>query len=107
MHGSMRVATLTSYGGTKLMAAETLKVPAPVGDAFQETARITSMVSDAVETGVRTALKSIKQGRHVAEDAIEDAKHATRRNPLQALTLVFAAGLVAGSFLTWVGSRLR
>jgi len=89
------------------MSADTLKVPAAVEDALDEAAKIKSMVADAVEDGVRTALKAIKQGRHVAEDMIGEARHATRQKPFQALSIVFAAGVVAGGLLTWIGSRRR
>lgn len=89
------------------MSAETLKVPAAVEDALYEAAKIKSMITDAVEDGVRTALKTIKQGRHLAEDVIGDARHTTRQKPFQALSIVFAAGVVAGGLLTWIGSRRR
>jgi ElaB/YqjD/DUF883 family membrane-anchored ribosome-binding protein len=89
------------------MFADTLKVPAAVDDALHEATKIKSMVTDAVEDGVRTALKAIKQGRHVAEDVIGDARHTTRQKPFQALSIVFAAGVVAGGLLAWIGSRRR
>ena len=89
------------------MSAETLKVPAAVEDALYEAARIKSIVTDAVEDGVRTALKSIKQGRHAAEDLIGDVRHTTKQKPFQALSIVFAAGVVAGGLLAWIGSRRR
>ena len=89
------------------MSADTLKVPAAVEDALYEAAKIKSIVTDAVEDGVRTALKTIKQGRHVAEDMIGEARYITKRKPFQALSIVFAAGVVAGSLLAWIGSRRR
>ena len=89
------------------MSADTLKVPAAVEDALYEAAKIKSIVTDAVEDGVRTALKRIKQGRHFAEDLIGEAEYSTKKKPFQALSIVFAAGVVAGSLLTWIGSRRR
>jgi ElaB/YqjD/DUF883 family membrane-anchored ribosome-binding protein len=89
------------------MSADTLKVPAAVEDALHEAAKIKSIVIDAVEDGVRTALKRIKQGRHAAEDVIEEARCTTKQKPFQALSIVFAAGVVAGSLLAWIGSRRR
>jgi ElaB/YqjD/DUF883 family membrane-anchored ribosome-binding protein len=89
------------------MSADTLKVPAAVEDALHEAAKIKSIVIDAVEDGVRTALKRIKQGRHAAEDVIEEARYTTKQKPFQALSIVFAAGVVAGSLLAWIGSRRR
>ena len=88
-----------------LMSAQTLKVPESIEEALDEAARIKSLVTDAVEEGVKTALKTIKLGRHAAEDMLDDARTTTRQKPFQALATVFAAGVVAGSLLAWIGSR--
>ena len=87
------------------MPANFMDVPAPVEDALREASRIKSMVSDAVEDGVKSAMKAIKQGRVVAEDAIGDARHTVKQNPFQAMGVVFAAGVLTGSFLAWIGTR--
>ena len=73
-----RTAITTSNEGTKLMSADTLKVQPAVEDAFYEAAKIKSMVTDAVEDDVRTALKTIKEGCHVTEDVIGEARHTTK-----------------------------
>jgi hypothetical protein len=65
------------------------------------------MVTDAVEDGVRSASQAIRHGRYAAEDAIEEAKHTVKQRPLQAMGTVFAAGVLAGTFLTWIGFRRR
>jgi ElaB/YqjD/DUF883 family membrane-anchored ribosome-binding protein len=62
-------------------------------------------VKDAVDDGVRSALRSVKQGRNAAEDAIDDAKKAVKQNPLEAVGIVFAAGVLVGCLAAWVGSR--
>jgi len=82
-----------------------MDVPAPVEDALREAARIKSMVTDAVEDGVKSAMKAIKQGRYAAEDAIGEARHTVKQRPFQAMGVVFAAGVLTGSFLAWLGSR--
>jgi ElaB/YqjD/DUF883 family membrane-anchored ribosome-binding protein len=58
-----------------------------------------------VEDGVKTALKTIKQGRETAEDAIHDARYAIKRNPLQAAGIMLAAGIVIGSIIAVISSR--
>jgi ElaB/YqjD/DUF883 family membrane-anchored ribosome-binding protein len=63
------------------------------------------MVTEAVEDGVKAATRAIKQGRNAAEDAIVDARHTVRQNPFQAMGVVFAAGVLTGSFLAWLGTR--
>jgi ElaB/YqjD/DUF883 family membrane-anchored ribosome-binding protein len=92
----------------KLMpTTDIVEIPAVVEDALREVSRIKSVVTEAVEDGVRSALKAIKQGREAAEDAIGDARHTVRRRPFQAVGIVFAAGIVAGSLLTWLAARRR
>jgi ElaB/YqjD/DUF883 family membrane-anchored ribosome-binding protein len=77
----------------------------PVEDALREASRIKAMVTEAVEDGVKAATKAIKQGRIAAEDAIGDARHTVRQNPFQAMGVIFAAGVLTGSLLGWLGSR--
>ncbi len=81
------------------------KQAATVEDVLREVSRIKSVVKDAVDDGVRSALRSVKQGRNAAEDAIDDAKKAVKQNPLEAVGIVFAAGVLVGCLAAWVGSR--
>jgi ElaB/YqjD/DUF883 family membrane-anchored ribosome-binding protein len=87
------------------MAMEALKKQATVEDILDEVSRIKSAVTEAVEDGVQSALRTAKQGRDVAEDAIHDARYAIKRNPFQAVGIVFAAGIVIGSLVTLVSAR--
>ena len=64
-----------------------------------------TQVTDRLEDGVRSARRAVKHGREAVEDIIEDAQHAVKRNPLGAVGIAFAAGIVAGSFAAWLGSR--
>lgn len=89
------------------MPTDVFEKPATVEDVLREVSKIKSTVTDAVDDGVRSAFKAIKQGRHAAEDAIDDARHAVKRNPLQAVGLVFAAGVVTGALVAWIGFRNR
>lgn len=87
------------------MPVDVFEKPATVEDVLREVSRIKSVVTEAVDDGVRSAMKAIKQGRHAAEDAIYDARHAVKQNPLQAMGLVFAAGVVTGALVAWIGFR--
>jgi ElaB/YqjD/DUF883 family membrane-anchored ribosome-binding protein len=93
--------------GENIMAVELLEKSATVEDVLREVSKMKSMVADAVEDGVQSALRAIKQGRDAAEDAIHDAKHAVRQNPFQAMGVVFGAGVMIGGLVTWIGSRRR
>ena len=80
---------------------------ASVDDVLRELSRIKSLVTDAVDDGVRLALRRVKHGREAADDAIFDAKRAVRRNPLQSMGIVFAAGVMTGAIAAWLGTRHR
>lgn len=89
------------------MAAEFMEKTATMEDVLREMSKMKTIVTDAVDDGVKQALRTIKQGRHAAEDAIDDAKHAVRQNPLEAVGIFFALGVVTGCLVGWLGSRRR
>jgi len=89
------------------MAVDFIEKSATLDDVLREVTRIKSVVIDAVDDGVRSAVKAVKQGRHAAEDAIDDARHAVKQNPIQAMGVVFAAGVFTGALVAWVGFRRR
>jgi ElaB/YqjD/DUF883 family membrane-anchored ribosome-binding protein len=71
-----------------------------IDDIFREVSRMKSVVTDAVDEGIQTALRAVKQGRDMAEDAVDDARHAIKRNPVQAAGILLAAGFILGSLVT-------
>ena len=82
-----------------------LDMPATMGDVLDEVSRIRTVVTDAVDDGFKSAVKAIRQGRTAAEDAIDDARRAVRKNPVQAVGVVFAAGMIAGFLAGWMTTR--
>ena len=84
--------------------AELFEKPASVDEVLREVSCLKSVVTDAVDDGVRSALRAAKQGKTFAEDTIHDAKYAIKRNPLQAAGIVLAAGIVIGCLITWMCS---
>jgi ElaB/YqjD/DUF883 family membrane-anchored ribosome-binding protein len=87
------------------MALEALEKQAAVEDILREVSRIKTVVTEAVDDGVQSALRAVKQGRDVAEDAIHDARYAIKRNPFQSIGIVFAAGIAIGSLFTLISLR--
>jgi ElaB/YqjD/DUF883 family membrane-anchored ribosome-binding protein len=47
----------------------------------------------------------MKQGRNAAEEVIDDARRSVKRNPIQAVGVVFAFGVLTGFVLSLVGRR--
>jgi ElaB/YqjD/DUF883 family membrane-anchored ribosome-binding protein len=82
------------------MANAALEKPATVDDIYREVNRIKSIVTDAVDDGVQSAIRAMKQGRDAAEDVVHDARYAIKRNPFQAAGIILAAGVVIGSLVT-------
>jgi len=76
-----------------------------VDDVLREVSRLRAVVTEAVEEGVETAVKALKQGRTVAEDAIHDARYTVKQKPIQAVAVVFAAGVLTGSLIGWLSTR--
>jgi ElaB/YqjD/DUF883 family membrane-anchored ribosome-binding protein len=76
-----------------------------VDDVLKEATKWKNMVTEAVEDGVKSALRAVKQGRHRAEDAIDDAKHVVRKNPMEAVGIAFAAGILTGALAAWITAR--
>lgn len=93
------------------MTLDKLEKPATMDDVLHEVSRIKTVITDAVDDGVRSALRAIKHGRHAAEDAIDDAiddaRHAVKQKPLEAVGIFFVAGVVTGCLVTWIASRRR
>jgi ElaB/YqjD/DUF883 family membrane-anchored ribosome-binding protein len=96
--------TVVIIEGRGEMMAEILGKPATVDEVLREVSHIKSVVTEAVDDGVRSALRAAKQGREFAEDTIQDTRRAIKRNPLQAAGIFLAAGIVIGSLLTWMCS---
>ena len=89
------------------MKADLLEKPAAVENAVREISEIRTIVTDAVEEGVRSASQALRRGRYAAEDAMEEMKHSVKQRPVQAMGISFAAGVLAGALLTWIGLRKR
>ena len=64
-----------------------------------------SMVSEAVDNGVRLAKRAAKRGRYAAEDAMDEAEHQIRQKPFQTMIAAFVGGIATGGLLVWFGRR--
>lgn len=72
---------------------------ATIDDIFREVTRLKSVVTDAVDDGVQSALRAAKQGRDAAEDMVHEARYAIKRNPIQAAGIVLAVGFLLGGII--------
>jgi ElaB/YqjD/DUF883 family membrane-anchored ribosome-binding protein len=93
------------FRGDLFMAFDLMDSPATLDDVMREVTRFKGSVTDAVDDGVKSALRTIKQGRRAAEDVMHDTRRSVRQNPFQAMGVVFAAGVMTGAIAAWLGSR--
>lgn len=80
-------------------------IPATVENLLREVSKIKSTVTEAVDDGVKSAVRTLRQGRDTAEDMIDDARRTVKRNPLQTVAAVFAVGVLAGCVFSLFGRR--
>jgi len=89
------------------MPALEMEKPARMDEVLNEVSKITTAVTEALEDGVHSALRTVNQGRYAAEEAIDDARHAVKKNPFGALAIVLVAGALIGGLGTWMIARRR
>ena len=87
------------------MPTDVLPIPASVEEVLREVSKIKTVVTEAVEDGMKSAVKAIKQGRYTAEDMIGEARHTVKQRPFQSIGVVFAAGVLTGALVGWLASR--
>lgn len=91
------------------MATELLEKTPTMDDVLREFSKIKSVVEDAVDDGMRSALRAVEKGRNLAEGALDDAIHNTKKavkqNPMEAVGIMFVAGVLAGGLFTWMCTR--
>ncbi len=89
------------------MASGLLEKQATVEDVIREVSKFKAVLTDAVEEGIESAVKTMKHGRDAAEDALYEARRAVKQRPFQSMGVVFAAGIFAGSLVGWACTRRR
>jgi len=87
------------------MASELLEKVPSIDEVYREVSKLSTTVTQAVEDGFKTAVKAVEQGRHATEDMISDGKRMMRRKPVESAGVIFAAGMLAGAFITWLTCR--
>jgi ElaB/YqjD/DUF883 family membrane-anchored ribosome-binding protein len=87
------------------MHADLLEKAPSVDEVLREVSRLSTTVTQAVEDGFKTAVKTVEQGRQATEDMISDGKRMMRRKPVESAGVIFAAGMLAGAFITWLACR--
>jgi len=95
-------------GGTTMKAEAFDRVRDLSGAAAQleaEVGRVKEAVADAVEDGIATTQRSLKQARQAAEDLCDEAEHYAKRHPLNVAGTALGIGLGLGAVIGFLLSR--
>jgi ElaB/YqjD/DUF883 family membrane-anchored ribosome-binding protein len=65
----------------------------------REASRMKTTISEAVEDGVVTARRAVKQAYRAGETLIDDTTRRITRDPLKAVGIAFVTGVVVGCLL--------
>ena len=80
-------------------------------DQFSDTAhkasRAAAAAVEAFEDGVGAVRRAAKRGGYAAEEFVLDAKRRVQRYPVETVVATFAAGIAAGTAITWMMRRNR
>ena len=76
-----------------------------IADTAHKASRAASAVADAIEDGVGTARRAAKQGCYAAAEMYNDTKRRVQRHPIETVVATFAAGIAAGTVISWMMKR--
>ena len=76
-----------------------------IADTAHKASRAASAVADALEDGVGAARRAAKQGCYAAAEIFDDTKRRVQRHPVETVLANFAAGIAAGTAISWMVRR--
>jgi ElaB/YqjD/DUF883 family membrane-anchored ribosome-binding protein len=76
-----------------------------ISDTAHKASRVASAVADALEDGVGAARRATKQGYYAAAELFDDTKRRVQRHPVETVVATFAAGIAAGTAVSWMMRR--
>jgi ElaB/YqjD/DUF883 family membrane-anchored ribosome-binding protein len=74
-------------------------------DLARDARELKARAAEVFEDGVYTAKRTLKRRVHDLEDLRDNTARRVKRAPFTALGVTFAAGLVLGAVIGWVGHR--
>jgi ElaB/YqjD/DUF883 family membrane-anchored ribosome-binding protein len=74
-------------------------------DLAKDAREIKARATEVLEDGMYAARRTFKRRMHDLEDLREDTARRVKRAPFTALGVTFAAGLLLGAIMGWVGHR--
>jgi ElaB/YqjD/DUF883 family membrane-anchored ribosome-binding protein len=87
--------------------ASATRIEPTLRELAEEARMLKTLASDAVEDGLHAAHRSIRQARQTAMDARDELTYRVKREPLNALAIVFGLGAVIGLGMGFLCRRAR
>jgi ABC-type transporter Mla subunit MlaD len=76
-----------------------------IADTAYKASRAASAVADALEDGVGAARRAAKQGFYAGAELLDDTRRRVQRHPIETVVATFAAGIAAGTAISWMVGR--
>jgi len=73
-----------------------------IADTIHKASRAASSAVEAIEDGAGAARRAVRNGGYAAAELYGDAKRRVQRNPIEIVVGTFAAGVAAGTAISWM-----
>jgi ElaB/YqjD/DUF883 family membrane-anchored ribosome-binding protein len=67
--------------------------------------RLKAAFNEAAEDGIKTAKRAVRNGRIAAEDFMDEAVIAVKRNPVKSIAITFGVAFGMGALASWLAVR--
>jgi ElaB/YqjD/DUF883 family membrane-anchored ribosome-binding protein len=106
-HKRIKIELRDERGKEIMMQSMFERTGEQIADTAHKASRAASAAADALEDGVGTARRAAKQGYYAAAELYDDTKRRVQRHPVEAVVATFAAGIAAGTAISWMVRRGR
>lgn len=76
-----------------------------IDDTAYKATQAASALTEALENSVVAVRRAAKHGTEAAAEFLYDTRKRIQRKPFEAVAVTFAAGIIAGSAISWVARR--
>jgi ElaB/YqjD/DUF883 family membrane-anchored ribosome-binding protein len=76
-----------------------------IDNSTHKATRAASAVVDALEDSVLTARRAARDGADAATELLYNTKRRFERHPFETVAITFAAGIAAGTAISWMMKR--
>jgi hypothetical protein len=78
---------------------------AKLAEAGCDADRLKVAFAEAADDGIKTAKRVVRNGRMAAEDFMDEAVFAVKRNPAKSIAIAFGVAFGIGALASWLAIR--